>query len=77
MSCATEKETEMENKQKILDTLLIPLRETRALSDLYKLEYDSDREVVIATFEKGYTKEANVAMDSGIAMIRDVLAQIV
>lgn len=67
----------MENKQKILDTLLIPLRETRALSDLYKLEYDSDREVVIATFEKGYTKEANVAMDSGIAMIRDVLAQIV
>lgn len=67
----------MENKQKILDTLLIPLRETRALSDLYKLEYDSDREVVIATFEKGYTKEANVAMDSGIAMIRDVLAHIV
>lgn len=67
----------MENKQKILDTLLIPLRETRALSDLYKLEYDSDREVVIATFEKGYTKEANVAMDSGVAMIRDVLAQIV
>ncbi len=67
----------MENKQKILDTLLIPLRETRALSDLYKLEYDSDREMVIATFEKGYTKEANVAMDSGIAMIRDVLAQIV
>lgn len=67
----------MENKQKILDTLLIPLRETRALSDLYKLEYDSDREVVIATFENGYTKEANVAMDSGVAMIRDVLAQIV
>lgn len=67
----------MEDKQKILDTLLIPLRETRALHDLCFLEYDWDREVVVATFENGFTKTANVAMDSGIAMIRDLLAQIV
>lgn len=67
----------MEDRQKILDTLLIPLRETRALHDLCFLEYDWDREVVVATFENGSTKVANVAMDSGISMIRDLLKQIV
>lgn len=35
-----------------------------------------DMEVVRATFESGYSKEANVTMDSGTAMIKDILNQI-
>lgn len=67
----------MEDKQKICDLLLPALQETRSLSDLVSLEYDSVEEVVLATFVNGYQKTANVAMDSGIAMIRDITKQIV
>ena len=35
-----------------------------------------DMEVVRATFESGCSKEANVTMDSGTAMIKDILNQI-
>ena len=67
----------MENKQRILDLLLPALQATRNLYDLASLEYNADNEVVIATFDSGYTKVANVAMDSGTSMIRDVIGQIV
>lgn len=67
----------MENKQEILDLLLPALQATRNLYDLEDLEYDAERETVIATFRNGYKKTANVAMDSGTAMIRDVVKQIV
>lgn len=66
-----------EDKQKICDLLLKALQETRNLYDLTNLLYDSENEVVIATFENGYTKKANVACDSGTAMIRDIIGQIV
>lgn len=66
-----------ENKQKICDLLLKTLQETRNLFDLTNLQYDPEREVVIATFDNGYTKTANVACDSGTAMIRDIIGQIV
>ena len=66
-----------EYKQNILNLMLPALRETRALSDLSTLEYDEEAEIVKATFISGFSKNVNVAMDSGIAMIRDVLAQIV
>lgn len=35
-----------------------------------------DMEIVRATFENGYSKEANVTMDSGTAMIKDIIKQI-
>ena len=66
----------MENKQDILDFLLPALQWTRACEDLCTLEYDEETEIVTATFANG-SKKINVAMDSGIAMIRDVLAHIV
>lgn len=66
-----------EDKQNILNLMLPALRETRALSDLITLEYDEETEIVKATFISGFSKNVNVAMDSGIAMIRDVLAHIV
>lgn len=67
----------MENKQRICDLLLPALQETRNLKDLLTLDYDTYHEVVTATFTNGAVKHANVAMDSGTSMIRDIIAQIV
>lgn len=69
--------TLLENKQKILDLLLPALQATRNLHDLAALEYDAEKEMVIARFTSGNQKLANVAMDSGTSMIRDVLNQII
>ena len=66
-----------EDKQNILNLMLPALRETRALSDLSMLLYDEETEVVTAVFSTGGKRHINVAMDSGISMIRDVLKQIV
>lgn len=66
----------MEDKQKICGLLLSALQATRSLSDLVSLEYDGVQEVVLATFDNGYQRTASVAMDSGIAMIRDITKQI-
>ena len=67
----------MENKQRICDLLLPALQATRNLSDLTALTFDPDTELVTATFDSGFTKHANVACDSGTAMIRDIIKQIV
>jgi len=67
----------MEDKQQILNLLLPALQATRNLSDLVNLKLDPTKEMVIATFESGSSKVANVAADSGISMIRDVIKKIV
>lgn len=67
----------MENKQRILDLLLPALQETRNLHDLMELEYRGDRELVYAKFASGYQKIANVALDSDVAMIVNVIRQII
>ena len=64
-----------EDKQKILDLLLPALQATRNLYDLQDLEYSEERDLVYAKFPGG-TKVVNVAMDSGTAMIRDIIGQI-
>ena len=66
----------MEDKQKICDLLLPALQATRNLHDLQELEYSEERDLVYAKFPSG-TKVVNVAMDSGTAMIRDIVKQIV
>lgn len=66
-----------ECKQDILDALLPALQKTRNLHDLVTLIYNADKEMVIATFASGGTKLVNVAMDSGTAMVRDVVGNIV
>ena len=66
-----------EDKQKICDLLLPALQATRNLHDLQELEYSEERELVYAKFKSGYQKVVNVAMDSGTAMIRDIVKQIV
>ena len=42
-----------------------------------KLYYDKSTETVTATFECGGIKIANVAGDSGTAMISDIIKQVV
>lgn len=66
----------MENKQKICDLLLPALQETRSLCDLVDLEYIQEQGIVLATFPAS-KKIVNVAMDSGTAMIIDIIRQIV
>lgn len=67
----------MEDKQKICDLLVPVLQETRDFQELESLKYDAEHEVVTATFTNGAVKHANVAMDSGTSMIRDIIKQIV
>lgn len=65
-----------ENKQLILSALADTLRLTRACEDLMHLEYDPERELVNVYFiddTEAPSRKINVACDSGIAMIRDVL----
>ena len=66
-----------ESKQKICDLLLPTLQATKNLQDLGALEYRPEKDIVVAVFKSGYKKIANVAMDSGTAMILDIVKQIV
>lgn len=60
----------------ICDRLLETLKLTRQLYDLIDLDYIEEKELVVAHFEGGGKKGINVAMDSGIAMIRDIIRAI-
>ena len=62
----------MENKQKILTLLCEALRHTDDMSDLISLTYLPHEDAVIVRFENG-RRRVNVALDSGTAMIRDVV----
>ena len=69
----------MEDKQLICDLLLEALQATRHLADLKSLTYryiSAGNEIVEAVFCGNYAKVINVSMDSGIAMIRDIIKQV-
>lgn len=61
-----------EDKQKICNLLCITLKATRSQSDLQVLIYHPESEMVTIAYSEGGTS-VNVACDSGIAMIRDIL----
>ena len=64
----------MESKTIITKSLYDLLTLTNEYHDeLTSLEYIYGREVVVAKFRSGSQKTINVNMDSGIALIRDVL----
>lgn len=65
-----------EDGQLICDALLGVLELTRDLYKVVELRYDEEKGTVTALFESGRTQTANVAGDSGTAMIRDILQQI-
>ena len=66
----------MENKQQILDKLLEAIRVTRAGDDVTKLEYLAESGTVNVYFNGALGRRINVAMDSGMAMIQDVVNHI-
>lgn len=63
----------MENKRTICALLLKTLRATDNARDIVSLTYDAETETVTALFESGGKRVINVNMDSGTAMIRDVM----
>lgn len=65
-----------ENKQKICDLLLITLQATSNAADVINLIHDEESETVTVTFLSGGKRVVNVAMDSGTAMIRDIMANL-
>ena len=62
-----------ENKQAVMDSLVETLRLTSAGRDLVSLEYDRASETVQVVWEGGLGDVVNVNMDSGAAMILDVM----
>ena len=72
----------MENKQKICDLLAQALKATRECSDLESLTYIKPEQpsrydsYVEARFQSGGKRIINTSMDSGFAMIRDIMAHI-
>ena len=64
-----------ENKQEILDKLVEALKLTRRHYDMVGMIYHPESEMVTVVWLEGGTS-VNVACDSGIAMIRDILRAI-
>ena len=70
--CALDTEGR-EDKEEITNRLFDALRMTREFMELVSLTYLKDQEKVVARFEDGHEKKINVAADSGIALISDVI----
>lgn len=66
----------MEDNQRICDLLALTLKETREFNNIKGLRYDEQYEIVTAEFASGGKRLINVSMDSGIAMIKDILKAI-
>ena len=76
-----EEENDMkEDKQKICDELCRTLQLTRKQSDLISLTYSRDKqrdmEFVTVLWITGLSRRINVSLDSGTAMIRDIMRAI-
>lgn len=68
-----------EDKQKIYSLLCKALQATRDQYDLKELEFEKlseDHQIVTVKYENGGKQVVNVSLDSGIAMIRDILRNI-
>lgn len=65
-----------EDKEEIVSRFFDALRMTRQYMELISLEYSKETERVIAVFENGHKKNIDVACDSGIAIIKDILSNL-
>lgn len=65
-----------EDKQKICDLLCTTLHATRNAADVCSMTHDTESETVTITFLSGGKRVVNVAMDSGTAMIRDIMTNL-
>lgn len=64
---------DLEDKQKICDLLCETLKKTRDAWDVESLNLDDSQETCTILFENGYRRYVNVACDSGVAMIKDIM----
>lgn len=65
-----------EDKQQICNALMEAFKLTRERDNIASLDYDINTEIVCVTYASGFKLMINVAMDSGMAMIRDVMNNI-
>ena len=65
-----------EDKEAITERLFDILHMTREFMELESLTYLKDQEKVVARFEDGREKRINVATDSGIQLIEDVMERL-
>lgn len=68
-----------EDRQEICDRLLETLKATRYYKNLRALAYvrtKAGSEIVIAEWGRGRQQEINVTMDSGVAMVRDIVREL-
>lgn len=70
-----EETTDWEDKQLICEYLLEALKLTRGQGNIETLDYDSETETVIGVYRNGNKIMINVACDSGVSMIRDIMAK--
>ena len=61
-----------EDKQAICDALCKALQLTRSGSSIFEIRYNAEGEYVTVYYTSGHIN-INVAFDSGMAMIRDIL----
>lgn len=67
----------MENKKEICDSLCATLQKTRDQRDLLSLTFDEALEIVTAKYADGDEKEISVWGDSGVALIKDIIEELV
>lgn len=65
-----------ENKEKIVMLLEVLLKQTRAGKDIECLQLNEKQDEVTIIFDSGYRRKVNIAADSGIAIISDVLCSL-
>lgn len=65
-----------ENKQQICNALLEAFKLTRERDNIASLEYDVNTEIVCVHYTSGFKVMINVAADSGMAMIKDIMNNI-
>lgn len=63
----------MENKKFIVSRLKMLLTATRAGSDIADLKLNDKQDTLTVTFIHGGSRRINIAGDSGLAIIRDVI----
>ena len=70
-------QAKQQTKQIIYNLLAEAIKATSAGDDLEALRYDPKKEIVHADFTNAYdARQINVAMDSGWAMIKDIVNHI-
>ncbi len=71
---AENKEAVMEDKREIIVLLKHLLKATRAGRYIEEMTLNEKQDRVVVSFDRGQTKEVDITADSGIAIIKDVVA---